>query len=225
MHINRMVGVGAILGLTLLGGAVPVYAAATNASSAFSVAMSEPGSGASSDPSSNPSSDPSADPSPSPGPSDEPPEFVFDFDKVTLSPDTIKPGGTVTITVTCPTSVTAVSNAFVQNPKFSKTDDDTSTGTATYRTDLPDAVQLTVTCADFGSVTFEAKLGDGDGKLTPGGRTGHIPAGAPETGDGSTVPAGGGMLLVAGGSALALAAAGLGAGALRRRGSRQDQPE
>lgn len=152
----------------------------------------------------------------SPSPSDT---FDFDFDKVELSTRTVTPGGQLTFTVTCPTSVTAESAAFTEAPEFTESDDedDEFTATATFKSTLPSVVTIKVTCEDHGSVTFSTQPGDND--IGNGGP--DVPAGAPDTGDGSTLRGGGAMTPLGWAAAgLLLAGAGAGAGAFVRRRTR-----
>ncbi|GLZ04605.1 hypothetical protein Acsp03_20710 [Actinomadura sp. NBRC 104412] len=204
MHPTRLAAAGAAAALLVLGMAGPALATPTD------------------DPSSPPTTE-APDPSDSPTPSDpdpsEPPTFEFGFDDVKLSTTRVVPGGKTTFTVTCPTEVTITSNAYTQDPlPVSKTGDDTWTATGTFKSSLPNPSIARVTCKDHGTVTFTTNPEKGE--MKPGKPTGKIPTGRIDTGDGST-QGGPGMPLLAGGSAAALAAAGLGALALRRRAGRE----
>jgi hypothetical protein len=158
---------------------------------------------------------------PTPTPTATEPAFKFGFDKVQLSTRRVVPGGKVTFTVTCPTAVTATSSAFVANPRFAK-DGDTSKGTATYKRSLPRVVNIKVSCAKFGFVTFSTKSDTGNG----GGNVGNgpnVPDQAPDTGGGATAENGAAAL--GGAAALAIGlmgATGLGLVAARRRMAREE---
>lgn len=227
MHIARMAGACAVLGVAVLGSAASAFAAldAPQTRQAAVAAVADPST--SPGPSDPPTSPGPSEPPTSPGPSEPPGDFEFGFDKVTLSTDVVEPGGELTMTVICPTSVTAKSNGFVADPEFTEADEESFTGTAEFKQTLPTVVTLTITCVDHGSVFFSTEPG---GKtVKPGGQTGKIPVGAPDTGDGSTAPQQDPLALIAGGSVLAVALAGLGAGAgvmaVRRRSTRQERAE
>jgi hypothetical protein len=139
---------------------------------------------------------------------------------VKLSTTKVVPNGSTTFTVTCPSTVTIVSNAYTQSPlPISKTGTDTWTAKGTFKSTLPDPSVATVTCKGFGSVKFSTSPEKKGGlKPKPGGQ---IPVGRIDTGDGSTQTGSAGLPMLAGGSAAALAGAGLGAFALRRRIGRE----
>ncbi|GAA2085698.1 hypothetical protein GCM10009780_25800 [Actinomadura alba] len=193
-----------LLGLALFGGVAPAFASVTRTDTPT--------------PTPTPTTTPTK---PTPTPTTEPPEFEFGFDKVTLSTKTITPGGTLTIKVVCPTSVSATSNAFVADPRFATGGDGTFTGSGTFKQTLPEVATLRVECEGYGYVTYTHRPGE---EVRPGGSTGRLPSGAPDTGDGSLSGRDGGapVPLLAGGSAVALAGAAFGVLALRRR-ERHDQ--
>ncbi|MDL4818300.1 hypothetical protein [Actinomadura opuntiae] len=153
------------------------------------------------------------------------PVFRFGFDKVRLSSRVVAPGRHTTFTVTCPSTVTITSNGYTRSPlPVAKTGKSTWTATGTFKSSLPDPTVATVVCKGFGSVRFSthpsknpAKPGTGMQPTTP-----KIPNGRIDTGDGSMYgrTAGSGAPLMAIGWG-ALAAAGLGAVALRRRTARE----
>jgi hypothetical protein len=149
----------------------------------------------------------------------EPPAFSFGFDDVKMSTTRVVPNGSTTFTVTCPTAVTINSNAYTTNPlPVTKSGENTWTSTGTFKSSLPNPSVVTIACKDHGAVEFTTNPEKGEmkpGKKIPG----KIPTGRIDTGDGST-QTGTGMPLLAGGTA-ALAAAGLGAVALRRRIGRE----
>jgi hypothetical protein len=149
----------------------------------------------------------------------EPPAFSFGFDDVKMSTTRVVPNGSTTFTVTCPTAVTINSNAYTTNPlPVTKSGENTWTSTGKFKSSLPNPSVVTIACKDHGAVEFTTNPEKGEmkpGKKIPG----KIPTGRIDTGDGST-QTGTGMPLLAGGTA-ALAAAGLGAVALRRRIGRE----
>jgi hypothetical protein len=145
-----------------------------------------------------------------------PPKFTFGYDDVKMSTSKVVPNGKTTFTITCPTSVTIVSNGYTQSPlTVTKAGKDTWTANGTFKSSLPDPTVATVTCEGYGSVKYSTSPEKGD--LTPKKPAGKIPTGRIDTGDGSTVAGGPGTGLLAGGAAGALAAAGLGTVLLRRR--------
>ncbi|HEX2313899.1 MAG TPA: hypothetical protein VHJ17_09205 [Thermomonospora sp.] len=119
-------------------------------------------------------------PTPTPKPT-LPKPFAFGFDKVKLSTRTVRPKGTMTFTVTCPTTVRAESASFAEAPRFRRTSEKiTSKGTATFKETLPSIVNIKVICKGHGHVTYSTKPAEDD--LGEGGP--KIPKGAPDTGGG-----------------------------------------
>ncbi|GAA2149428.1 hypothetical protein [Actinomadura napierensis] len=153
------------------------------------------------------------------------PVFRFGFDKVQLSSRVVAPGRKTTFTVTCPSPVTITGNGYTRNPlAVQKAGKSTWTATGTFKSSLPDPTVVTVVCKGFGSVKYSthpsknpSKPGNSMQPATP-----KIPNGRIDTGDGSMYgrTAGSGAPLIAIGWG-ALAAAGLGAVALRRRTARE----
>ncbi|HEU5026241.1 MAG TPA: hypothetical protein VFV01_15090 [Spirillospora sp.] len=161
-----------------------------------------------------------------PAPPTEPkPAFTFGFDKVKLSSRVVAPGRHTTFTVTCPSTVTITGNGYTRSPlPVAKAGKATWTATGTFKSSLPDPTVATVVCKGFGSVKFSTHPSKNPGE--PGGgmqpAKPKIPNGRIDTGDGSMYgrTAGSGAPLMAIGWG-ALAAAGLGAVALRRRTARE----
>ncbi|MFB4301207.1 hypothetical protein [Actinomadura sp. NTSP31] len=153
------------------------------------------------------------------------PVFRFGFDKVQLSSRVVAPGRKTTFTVTCPSAVTITGNGYTRDPlAVQKAGKSTWTATGTFKSSLPDPTVVTVVCKGFGSVKFSthpsknpSKPGNSMQPATP-----KIPNGRIDTGDGSMYgrSAGSGAPLIAVGWGV-LAAAGLGAVALRRRTARE----
>jgi hypothetical protein len=125
------------------------------------------------------------DPSqPKPEPTATQPAFKFGFDKVQLTTRRVVPGGKIGFTVTCPTTVTATSSSFAVAPRFKKAED-TSKAVATFRRALPKVVNIKVSCAQFGFVTFSTKPGKGNVDNGP-----NVPSQGPNTGGGATADSG-----------------------------------
>lgn len=152
------------------------------------------------------------------------PKFKFGFDKVQLSTRRVMPGSNITFRVKCPNPVSATSASWATAPSFKKTGTDTWTGTGRFKSSLPAVVNIKVSCKGFGFVTYSTKPGKRN--VGDGGGTGNIPTGpGPNTGDGSLFmqeSEGSNMALIAGGSAGALAVAGLGTVLVRRRRTGQE---
>ncbi|QKG24040.1 hypothetical protein [Actinomadura verrucosospora] len=153
------------------------------------------------------------------------PVFRFGFDKVRLSSRVVAPGRHTTFTVSCPSAVTITSNGYTRNPlPVRKTGKATWTASGTFKSSLPDPTVATVVCKGFGSVKYSThpskNPSKGGNSMQP--TTPKIPNGRIDTGDGSMYrpAAGSGAPLLAIGWG-ALAAAGLGAVALRRRTARE----
>ncbi|MBO2463454.1 hypothetical protein [Actinomadura violacea] len=153
------------------------------------------------------------------------PVFRFGFDKVQLSSRVVAPGRHTTFTVTCPSAVTITSNGYTRSPlPVRKAGKATWTATGTFKSSLPDPTVATVVCKGFGSVKYSThpskNPSKGGNSMQP--TTPKIPNGRIDTGDGSMYrpAAGSGAPLMAIGWG-ALAAAGLGAVALRRRTARE----
>ncbi|MGI5324305.1 hypothetical protein [Actinomadura nitritigenes] len=153
------------------------------------------------------------------------PVFRFGFDKVKLSSRVVAPGRRTTFTVTCPSTVTITGNGYTGSPlPVKKAGKSTWTATGTFKSSLPDPTVATVVCKGFGSVRFSThpskKPSQGGNSMQPA--TPKIPNGRIDTGDGSMYgrTAGSGAPPAAIGWG-ALAAAGLGAVALRRRTGRE----
>ncbi|KAB2362867.1 hypothetical protein [Actinomadura montaniterrae] len=162
-------------------------------------------------------------------PTEPKPTFTFGFDKVKLSSRVVAPGRHTTFTVTCPSTVTITSNGYTRNPlPVTKTGKATWTATGTFKSSLPDPTVATVVCKGFGSVKYSTHPSKTPGK--PGGgmqpAKPKIPNGRIDTGDGSMYgrTAGSGAPLMAIGWG-ALAAAGLGAVALRARRTARERSD
>ncbi|HEX6467540.1 MAG TPA: hypothetical protein VF069_00485 [Streptosporangiaceae bacterium] len=148
----------------------------------------------------------------------------FDAD---ITPHVFTPGDRLTLTTTgCPTlpTVEDVDGLFTGKLVLKETGDNKTSGSAVTKTDLSPTktYHVVVTCADVGTVTFSAVPGKKTTKHH-GGQTGVVPVGGVQTGDGSSLNAGGGNAVLAG--TLGVSAAVL-AGALalayRRRKARED---
>ncbi|MFB4320053.1 hypothetical protein [Actinomadura sp. 21ATH] len=160
------------------------------------------------------------DPKPTPTPTLTPPKptFKFGYDKVQLSSRRVVPGGTTTFTVTCPSAVSITGNGYTQNPlAVKKVGANKWSATGKFRSSLPDPTTATVVCKGFGSVKFSTSPEKGDDNLGP--KQPKIPTGRIDTGDGSTLAQDASPMAAAGLGALAVA--GIGAFALRRRTVRE----
>ncbi|MDL4774834.1 hypothetical protein [Actinomadura xylanilytica] len=166
-------------------------------------------------------------PSKEPGVKPAPQKFSFGYDDVELSTRKVIPGKSMTFTITCPTAVTITGNGFTTKALAVKT---VRTGVfkavGMFRSGtLPNPTVATVACKGHGYVKYSTKPGEA---IKPGKKSPQIPAGAPNTGDGSLSlhhEDGGSMTpaLVGGGSAGALAVVGGGLVLLRRRGAGREQ--
>jgi hypothetical protein len=148
-------------------------------------------------------------------------EPVVDFD-AEITPNPFQAGDRLTLTTTgCATvpTVDDVDGLFTGPLELTAAGAERHGGSAMSKSDLPpDKVfRLIVTCEGEGTITFTTEPGKKVEKKT--GDTGVVPVGGIDTGDGSTVQNGGGVLLptAAGAAVVVLLAAGLGLAVRRRR--------
>jgi hypothetical protein len=162
----------------------------------------------------------------SPTPTDEPTEpEIPDFDAA-FTPDTFRPGDTLTLhTIGCPEKpdVEDIDGLFASPIGLEQVDEFEHQGSAATKSNLPNGktFRVLVGCKDRGAFLFTFSQGKKTQKQHKG-QTGVTPVGGVDTGDGSSLMSGGSAVLpvVAGASAVVLAG---GFGLMyRRRKARED---
>lgn len=155
-------------------------------------------------------------------PPSQPPAPTFDAD---ITPHVFSPGDKLTLTTTgCPTvpTVEDVDGLFTAALVLAETGDQRHRGSAVTKTDLSPTktYHVVVTCENVGSVTFSAAPGKKTTKHR--GQTGVVPVGGVQTGDGTSLGAGGGLAPMLASGVAALAAMTALTLAYRRRKARED---
>lgn len=206
MRITHLAAALTAAGVTVLAGATSVFVAGPSLAGSTVTAA-----GASDGPSDEPSTSPSEEPSgePSTSPSEEPtPDFNAD-----ITPHVFSPGDRLTVTTTgCPTlpTVTDVDGIFTSALVLKETGPQAASGSAVTKTNLSPTktYHVIVTCKDVGSFIFSASPGKKTTKHHTG-QTGVVPVGGVQTGDGSSLGGGNGMIvsITTGASALVMATA------------------
>jgi hypothetical protein len=166
---------------------------------------------------------PPATETPTPTPTDTPPAPKFDAD---ITPHVFSPGDKLTLTTTgCPTvpNVEDVDGLFTGALALKEVAEGQHEGSAVTKTSLSatKTYRVVVTCANVGTVTFEAAPGKKTTKHESG-QTGVVPLGGMQTGDGSSLGGGNGTALTLAGGAAGLAAMTALTLAYRRRKAHED---
>lgn len=199
MRFIRLASTAAASGALAVAVAVPAVAAGTSptpGTSPTSTTSPTPSS-APTEPAGAPHSHPTSPPTPPPPLPD--PSFKFGYDKVKLSTHRVVPGGTVTITVTCPTAVAIAHDVFVPPPGEVIAPHDPLfldakqigprlfRAVGTFQQHLPKVGHVVIACAYYGylSFTLTPDRAGGSTSVHPSTSTPKVPVGAPETGDGS----------------------------------------